>query len=122
MMGRRLSIVRIPPVRGLICSVILTFEAVGLVAVEALGVCTRPCQLRNFEVSGRRWSVRFLTIATCFFAATIFKSGQYLSGDLELLWYALCRLVVAVSTVLTLEFFEVENVCSPDGGLSRQAR
>lgn len=47
----------------------LTFEAVRLVAVEALGVCSFR-QLRIL-FRRRRSSVRFLTIGTCFLAATI---------------------------------------------------
>jgi hypothetical protein len=54
----------------------LTFEAVGLVAVEALGVCIRLRQSAKFADRGGRCSIRFLTIATCFLAAAIWCS-QY---------------------------------------------
>lgn len=47
-----------------------TFEAVGLVAVEALGVCI-GCVSAKFANWVRGFSIRFLTIATCFLAAAI---------------------------------------------------
>ena len=74
MMGQRLPIVRS-------CSVFsnsqmsLTLEAVRLVTVEALGVCRWIRQSRNFEVIEAGAGVRFLTIGTCFLAATIYRES-----------------------------------------------
>ena len=53
----------------------LTLEAVRLVAVEALAVCKRIRQSRNFEVIEVGAGVRFLMIGTCFLAATIYRES-----------------------------------------------
>jgi hypothetical protein len=81
----------------------LTFEAVGLVAVEALGVCVVFRQLRIFEMRTFRCGVRFLTIGTCFLAATIFLIvSECVESNCEA--YALCLLLGLV--VVTISSFE----------------
>ena len=71
MTGRRLSTVRTSVSSSIVAAASLTFEAVGLVAVEALGVYR--LSVANFEALGGRAGVRFFTIGTCFFAATIWR-------------------------------------------------
>jgi hypothetical protein len=84
-------------------SLYLTFEAVRLVAVEALGVCIDSVSCEFSLHSFREGSVRFLTIATCFLAATIFSCVSSWVGS-GFTRYALCLLLGLV--VVTISTFE----------------
>lgn len=82
MRGQRLFLMSEPRfARVLFYVVHLTHKAVRLVAVEALRVCIACRQLRNLDIAcGGRFSIRFLTIGTCFLAATILNNSVSISA------------------------------------------
>jgi hypothetical protein len=102
MTGRRLSIVRTSLLSSIGDAVFLTFEAVGLVTVEALGVYILSVAI--FEVLGGWAGVRFLTIGTCFFAATICRDPLAIDGGCSVHGTYFVGFVVAVVVGLALKF------------------